>query len=145
MTLNKLRKDEIACPWDDRQSFVVAQLSLLWWQIWDHYRWLQEISWASGDPKQTKRIAFYGFVLSSSVSSLYYLKRLAQPTEELATNETKRNKEYRQTLKHLVTVVSTLHISELYMAGEMATGACGAVASAVDIYEGFPKKNAKQN
>ena len=130
-------------PWKDApQMFYVAQTGMLWWHILDHYRWLQQIKWLEGDQAVTKRVSFAGFVIAAFISFFYFLNKLIKtPAEE--TSE-KKAATRRQVVKHFVTVLATLHISELLTTHEAICGFGGAIAAAIDIYNLFPKKPAKE-
>mmetsp|Transcript_17467 Transcript_17467/g.21069 ORF Transcript_17467/g.21069 Transcript_17467/m.21069 type:complete len:221 (+) Transcript_17467:95-757(+) len=124
------------CPWDNRPAWLVAQYGMVWWQLTDHIRWLQQIKWLPGDEARTKRIGFTGFFISAIVSFLYHLKQF------LTVEETEKKKKARklQIVKHFVTVLAAGHISEIAMSHEAICGFGGAIAASIDIYEMFPRK-----
>ena len=128
------------CPWKNKAAFLVSQGGMLWWTTLDHYRWLQEIGWVSGDSKETKRFSFKGFVAASLASSLYFGNELHA---EYAKKEDKDEKKLFSLrlnfVKHLLTLVSTLHISELYLSSEHVCGFFGMIASMIDIYTLYPR------
>ncbi|GBG25383.1 Hypothetical Protein FCC1311_016012 [Hondaea fermentalgiana] len=134
-------------PWreDATAAYVVAQLGMIWWHVGDHIRWLQQIGWVPGDQARSKRISFTGFVVSAVLNVAYLLSEIQLEGKQVSAKEdeeaVKKQKFHRRLnlVKHLVTVVSTLHISELFMSSEPICGACGALASAIDIYLTFPR------
>jgi len=110
---------------------------MVWWQLSDHIRWLQQIKWISGDQAQTKRIGFSGFFVSAIVSFLYNLRSLLNSKDE---SEDKKHKIRLQVVKHFVTVLAAGHISEIAMTHEAVCGFGGAIAASIDIYNMFPRK-----
>ncbi len=130
-------------PWgkDDNthRAYVTSQLLLLWWHFFDHVRWLQQIEWLSGDANKMKNVAFTGFAMSAAISFAYNVKLYLNPTPDMLSDENRMQAVIRQIIKHGVTVVANLHISELYKTHEVICGACGAIASVVDIYDTYPR------
>ena len=106
-----------ACPWSNSLAFAVAQLGLLWWHALDHYRWLVMNKLVEGDAAfstRLKNVSFTGFVVSSAVQSLYFADKLfgSNPDKQ------KEPENQRNLAKALLTLVATLHISEIYMTHE---------------------------
>mmetsp|Transcript_9436 Transcript_9436/g.26749 ORF Transcript_9436/g.26749 Transcript_9436/m.26749 type:complete len:234 (+) Transcript_9436:53-754(+) len=137
-----LRKD--VYPWKNRNAFIVAQVSFMFWQLVDHVRWLQQINWLPGDQARSKRISFTGFVISSLVSLWYFSGELRDEVAKGENSTPSKLHTLRLTVtKHFLTLISTLHISEIYLSHEFICGACGAIASGIDIYQTFPRKATK--
>lgn len=126
-------------PWRSDGAFVVAQLGMVFWHVGDHVRWLQEIGWLAGETARTKRIAFSGFVVSSVVSFAYFLTELGREAKQDKVDEDKARRLRLNIVKHFLTIISTLHISELFMTSEPICGAAGAVASLIDLYTLYPR------
>jgi hypothetical protein len=131
-------------PWDNKLAFAVAQLSLLWWHAWDHYRWCVATQLIQGDQTRIKNVSFTGFVISSFVSSVYFAHKLLTPPPGLLVDKEKAKENQRSLAKSFLTLIATLHISEIYMTHEAICGAAGAVTSAIVIYETFPKIKKQQ-
>ena len=131
--------NEGVCPWSSKWMFAVAQLSLLWWHVWDHYRWCIMTGLVVGDSNRIKNVSFTGFVVSSLVSSLYFMRSLITPSPMLLEDPDKEAENQRALLKHGLTLISTLHISEIAMSHEAICGAAGAATAAITIYETFPR------
>jgi hypothetical protein len=136
-----LRKlyNEGTCPWSNKWAFASAQLSLLWWHVWDHYRWCVMTGLVQGDSTRIKNVSFTGFVISSFISTVYFATRLVTPPPMLLEDPVKEQEHQRALAKHALTLVSTLHISELAMSHEAICGAAGAATAAITIWETFPK------
>lgn len=64
------------CAWTNKWAFAAANLGLLWWHVFDHYRWLVMNQIVTGDSKRLKNVSFTGFVVSSAVSLVYFLNKL---------------------------------------------------------------------
>jgi len=124
-------------PWKNKSAFIASQLGMIFWQIGDHIRWLQQIGWLQGDQLRSKRISFTGFVLSSLINTMHFLSEFIASKDE--TDEEKKKVIKLNLIKNAVTLISTLHISELFLSHEGICGACGAIASSIDIYLTFPR------
>mmetsp|Transcript_10336 Transcript_10336/g.20343 ORF Transcript_10336/g.20343 Transcript_10336/m.20343 type:complete len:234 (+) Transcript_10336:187-888(+) len=141
------------CPWreDASVAYIVAQLGMVWWHVIDHIRWLQQIGWVSGDQNNSKRISFRGFVLSSLINTWYVLTEIQReltPGGDGKEDKKAEKEKFMRRLnlvKHLATVISTLHVSELFLSSEPICGACGALASVIDIYQMFPRVANKED
>lgn len=129
-----------ACPWTNKLAFVAAQLSLLWWHLGDNYRWLVMNQLVEGDSIKIKNVSFTGFVVSSAISSAYFAHKLISPPPGLLADVQKEREIQRNLVKNLLTLVATLHISELYPTHEVICGASGAICAAIVIWETFPRK-----
>jgi hypothetical protein len=132
------------CPWTNKVAFVVAQLSLLWWHFGDNYRWLVMNQLVEGDATKLKNVSFTGFVISSSVSSAYFAHKLMSPPPGMLVDVQKERETQRNLIKNLLTLVATLHISEIYPTHEAICGAAGAITAAIVIWETFPRKPAAE-
>ena len=55
--------------------------------------------------------------------------------------EQQKNATRRQVVKHFVTVLACLHISEVQLLHESICGFSGAIAAAIDIYNIYPRKS----
>ena len=128
------------CPWSNKLAFVVSQLSLLWWHFGDNYRWLIMNQLIEGDANKIKNASFTGFVISSAVSSAYFANKLFSPPPGLLVDVQKEKETQRNLIKSLLTLVATLHISELLPTHEVICGVSGAICSAIVIWETFPTK-----
>jgi hypothetical protein len=126
-----------ACPWSNKVAFLIAQVSLLWWHFGDNYRWLIMNQLVTGDATHVKNVSFTGFVVSSTVSSLYFASKVASSE---GVEEAKQKENQRNLVKNLLTLVATLHISEIYPTHEVICGASGAIAAMIVIWETFPRK-----
>jgi hypothetical protein len=142
-----LRKGPEAWPWKHKPAFLISQLAMLFWHYVDHYRWLQTIGWLQGDQLQSKRVSFTGFSIAAAVQTLYYGSELIEHVEEEANGAAAdANKRAAKALdiklnlaKSALTLVSVLHVSELWLTHEFVCGMTGAAASVIDIYQTFPR------
>lgn len=57
-------------------------------------------------------------------------------------SEKQKNATRRQVVKHFVTILACLHISEVQLLHEAICGFCGAIAAAIDIYNIYPRISA---
>ena len=131
-----------ACPWTNPTMFAVSQLGLLWWHALDHYRWLVMNQLVGGDAAlstRLKNVSFTGFVVSSFVQSVYFANKLVNPPPGQLLDRAKERESQRGLAKALLTLVATLHISELYATHEAVCGAAGALTSLIVVYETFPR------
>jgi len=127
------------CPWSNKVAFVVAQLSLLWWHLGDNYRWLVMNQLVEGDHLKIKNVSFTGFVVSSAVSSAYFAQKLMSPGPGELADPQKEKETQRNLIKNLLTLVATLHISEIFPTHEVICGASGAICAAIVVWETFPR------
>jgi hypothetical protein len=128
-----------SCPWSNKLAFAVSQLALLWWHLGDNYRWLIMNQLVQGDSIRVKNVSFAGFVVSSAIGSAYFANQLLNGVEPAKEKETQRN-----LIKQVLTLIATLHISEIYPTHEVICGVSGAITSAIVIWETFPKKPATE-
>lgn len=126
--------------WNSKLLFRLNQSGMLWWQILDHVRWLQETKTISGDPKQMKRISFLGFVFASVIGIFNFYKHLGEEKDE-----SKKKKIKLQLFKHCLSLICTLHISEMYKTHEAICGFTGATVALIDLHSKYPKKLIKTN
>lgn len=124
--------------WKNEQLFRLNQGGMFWWQMLDHIRWLQEVKVISGDPKQMKRISFIGFVLASLVGIYNHYTELKQAKEQ------DKSKVKLQLLKHTLSLICTLHISEAYKTSEAICGFTGATVALIDLHSRYPKIQKKE-
>lgn len=138
IALKKLAETGV-CPWSNKIAFAIAQCSLLWWHLGDNYRWLVMNQLVTGDSIKIKNVSFTGFVVSSSVSSAYFANQLINPPTGVAQDSAKQQETQRNLIKNLLTLVATLHISEIYQTSETICGVSGAICALIVIWETFPK------
>jgi hypothetical protein len=141
-----LRKGPEAWPWKHKPAFFVSQLAMLVWHYVDHYRWLQTIGWLQGDQLESKRVSFSAFSLAAAVQTVYYGNELREQLEEGAKSGADADKQAANALdtklnlaKSALTLVSVLHVSELWLTHEFVCGITGAAATVIDIYQTFPR------
>eukprot|EP00924_Labyrinthula_sp_SR-Ha-C_P005432 maker-scaffold_1-augustus-gene-31.50-mRNA-1 protein AED:0.04 eAED:0.04 QI:0/0/0/1/1/1/2/0/608 len=128
------------CTWSSPAAFYLAQGGMLWWQIFDHLRWLQEIGWVNGDSKAMKRFSFKGFVLSAFVSTQYFLFKYLKERKDDSVDYKQLKATKLQLLKNMLNLIATLHISELKISHEAICGFAGAISALIDLYNIYPKK-----
>lgn len=131
-----------ACPWTNKLAFAASQLALLWWHAGDHWRWLVMNKLVDGDAAfstRLKNVSFTGFVVASSIQTAYFGHKLADPTPAMLADKEKERETQRNLAKAVLTLVATLHISEIYQTHEVVCGLAGAATSAIVIYETFPR------
>ena len=143
-----------ACAWaDNKLAFAASQLALLWWHAGDHYRWLVMNKLVHSTMPQAelsalslrlKNVSFTGFVIASAIQSVYFAQKLINPPPALLADKDKEHETQRSLIKSVLTLVATLHISELYMTHEVVCGLAGAATSAIVIYETFPRQQKKK-
>lgn len=127
--------------WDDELLFRLHQLGMLWWQVLDHYRWLVETQTFQGDAKQMKKISFTGFVLASLLGVIYHMKKAITMKSDDSAKVSENNV---QLFKHFLSLINTLHVSEIYTTSEPICGYTGALVALIDINSRYPRVSLKQ-
>ena len=147
---------------------VISKVSMILWNIFDHVRWLQQITWAPtnttllGDASRSRRVAFSFFAIANVATFALNLPRwvgdsavtravdqavtLSTPGADCTDDDQVRNKKLaarRACFKAWLMVLQCLHISEWLECGDLVCGGAGVVTSVMDCVDLWPKRPLK--
>ena len=155
-----LDKDtQLSMPRHEWCLLVVSKVSMILWNIFDHVRWLQQITWAPtntlllGDAARMKRVSFSFFALANIATLALHLPRWVGSSavtrtdgsdEDQASLRKKKLAARRTCFKAWLMVLQCLHISEWVECGDLVCGGAGVVTSVMDCVDLWPKRPSKQ-